>query len=526
MELTDKLKEYRHNKCKEKGIPSYCIYSNSVIECLCYDPPHSLEELLSIKGIGKQKAQEYGQDIIAMCDGHSPPEPETVEPEEVVKLVPNELPTDTELSDEQQRVITLCDQGSNVFMSGPGGSGKSFLIQLLVNRYKNQKKIQVCALTGVAAELLGCDAKTIHSWSGTGISKGTSDKIIASVVRRKKHIIIWKKIDILIVDEVSMMSKEYYEILDSIGKKIRCSEEPLGGIQLLFSGDFHQLPPIGSKEPDSNKFCFESPLWESAFQNVVVLQQIFRQTDPVFTKILRQIRNGQISRKSYNLLNQRILRKGNKLSYDKEMKPTIISPLRRIVSFVNDEHMNKINSKVITFTAKIIKTKEYSQSPGTNETSEMKQLEKRMNAEQTLQLKQGSRVMCVANIDMNGTRQIVNGSQGIVEDFSGGLPVVRFKNGLKKVMQYHPWMSDEIPGFGIQQIPLILSWAITIHKSQGITLDSAIIDAGDNIFEYGQSYVALSRVKSLDGLFLQQFNHRKIMTNPKVTEYYGSIIPV
>jgi len=156
-------------------------------------------------------------------------------------------------------------------------------------------------------------------------------------------------------------------------------------------------------------------------------------------------------------------------------------------------------------------------------TYEINQLEKRMNADKTLHLKKGSRVMCVANLDMSGDKQIVNGSQGIVENIIGGIPLVHFNNGVKKLMDYHSWMSDDIEGLGIQQIPLILAWAITIHKAQGVTLDAAIIDAGDNIFEYGQTYVALSRVKSLEGLYLHQFNHNKITTNPKVTDYYEQI---
>ena len=146
-----------------------------------------------------------------------------------------------------------------------------------------------------------------------------------------------------------------------------------------------------------------------------------------------------------------------------------------------------------------------------------------MNAEETLILKVGARVMCVANLEMDGTNQIVNGSQGIVEEFVDDFPVVRFKNGIKKIIKNHIWLGENVKHVGLKQLPLILSWAITIHKSQGITLESAIIDAGDDIFEHGQTYVAFSRVKSLNGLYLHKFNHKRISTNPIVKKYYDSI---
>jgi ATP-dependent DNA helicase PIF1 len=147
-----------------------------------------------------------------------------------------------------------------------------------------------------------------------------------------------------------------------------------------------------------------------------------------------------------------------------------------------------------------------------------------MNTDKKITLKEGAHVMCIINLDMCSTNQIVNGSQGKVIGFVNDIPLVKFKNGVTKLMEYHSWKSDEIVGLAVQQIPLILSWAVTIHKSQGMSLDSAIIDIGSGIFEKGQSYVALSRVKSLDGIYLINFDHNKIMTNSKVKEYYSSII--
>jgi ATP-dependent DNA helicase PIF1 len=330
----------------------------------------------------------------------------------------------------------------------------------------------------------------------------------------------WKKVDILIVDEVSMMSLKYFETLDKIGRRIRNVDTPFGGIQLIFSGDFYQLPPVGdNSDITTSQFCFESPLWKSTFEHVVILKQNFRQCDPVFMKILKQIRKGGISRESHDILKNRIITKDTHIS--KSMIPPMICPLKQMVTMVNDRYMKKLDSESFTYEQRIVKTEDFNTFTTDKQvTYEVNQLEKRMNADKTLHLKIGSRVMCVANLDMTGDQQIVNGSQGIVEKIIGEIPLVRFNNGITKLMEYHSWMSDDIEGLGIQQIPLILSWAITIHKAQGVTLESAIIDAGDNIFEYGQTYVALSRVKTLEGLHLHQFNYNKITTNPKVIEYY------
>jgi len=548
MDLEIILKEYRSIKSKELNVPAYIIFSNSVIHAICEVVPQSLSEILEIKGIGKVKAERYGEDLLEMCLGIEPlpvnaeqiiearvsrpisssqitSRPRTAPKETVVNMNEcRQLNIDLQLSDKQKEVITSCDKGENVFITGPGGTGKSALIRIILNRYQITKNTHVCALTGVAAELLGCNATTIHSWSGSGISYSGTDQIIRNILRKKRLVDNWKNIEVLIIDEVSMMSKKYFDILDAIGRNIRNNDEPFGGIQLIFSGDFHQLPPVGREtDPDSCKFCFESLVWKDTFPNVIILKQIFRQIDPQFMKILQQVRKGAISENTYNILKSRILTKDG-LSYDKDITPPIITPRKTTVELINNMKMKQLPGQIYTYKMNIYNTKKDSSGYlSSEEKLEVKEVKKRMNAEETLILKLGARVMCISNLDMVGIKQIVNGSQGIVEDFTSGYPVVRFKNGLRKVIKNHSFAGENIKHIGVKQLPLILSWAITIHKSQGITLDTAIIDAGDDIFGHGQTYVAFSRVKSLQGLFLQRFNHMKISTNPKVTKYYDSI---
>jgi ATP-dependent DNA helicase PIF1 len=420
------------------------------------------------------------------------------------------------LDENQQNVINHCKKGKNVFVTGPGGTGKSFLINKLLKYFiDNGKKIAVCALTGVSAELLGCNAKTIHSWSGTGILKGKLEKIIDNIYKREKDK-TWLSTDVLIVDEVSMMNKKLFESLDKIGRTIRKINKPFGGIQLIFLGDFYQLPPVGDNhDMDTYKFCFESVLWKKTFHKKIVLTKIYRQKDKIFSKILNSVRKGVISHEDFDILSKRINKK-----CDKDIP--IIAPKKRYVNRVNKDRLDSLKGDILSYEFSYVHTEDYNYDidPEIERCAKNSLL---ADINQIIHLKIGAKVMCTCNLITEGEHQIVNGSQGIVTGLNGELPIVSFNNGLTQTMDYQLTMSDEVEGLGIKQIPLMLSWAITIHKSQGITLDSAIIDIGSGIFKAGQAYVALSRVKCLKGLFLKDIDAQKIWANKKVKEFYENI---
>ena len=429
-----------------------------------------------------------------------------------------------QLSLEQKTALESFKEGKNIFITGPGGTGKTELIKYLVKDAKlRKKKIQVCALTGCASVLLGCGAKTVHSWANIGLAAGDSERIIERVAKSKYKNKAWLNVDILIIDEVSMMSVKLLEILDELGRTIRQYHTvPFGGIQIVLSGDFYQLPPIGDKdESDTYKFCFESSKWNIIIDEIICLKTMFRQTDSVYAKILNQIRIGKLYRSSFNILQKCIGKKSSEV-----VRPTILLPKRRDVDNINEKELAKLDTETKIFNLEIEGVPKKSIKPTAKEVQklmEVRFLKSGMMVDDKLILKIGAQVMCVANIDMEGPYPIVNGSQGIVVEFVNDLPLVQFRDGQKRIIGKHRWSSETIESIAIQQIPLIHAWAITIHKAQGVTLELAQIDAGSNIFECGQTYVALSRVKSLEGLYLTALNPSKIKVNKKVQEFYSNL---
>jgi ATP-dependent DNA helicase PIF1 len=439
-----------------------------------------------------------------------------------------------ELSQEQQLAFNKYVQGENIFITGPGGTGKSALIRAIhKHAYSRFREIQVTALTGCAAVLLNCKAKTLHSWAHIGLGNGSIEQLVTKIKKNKFSKNLWKSTEILVVDEVSMLSLKLFNVLNEIGKVIRGNQKPFGGIQVIFSGDFFQLPPVGDKEePDTQRFCFESDDWNAVFHrdNQIQLKKIFRQTDNTYASILNQIREGKIKRKSNDLLLQYV---GRPLDPNLVAEPTKLYPTRNKVENINLTKMSALEGDEKVFCLKYLKDIEMTKSERTIRAEfsekdiqmELDFLANNLICDKEMTIKIGAQVMCIINIQSDSGMEICNGSQGIVTGFCEitGNPKVKFNNGIDRIMVRHIWASDKIPGIGISQVPLILAWALTIHKSQGATMDAAEIDVGSGIFECGQTYVALSRVKTLNGLYLTSFDATKIRINKKVKEYYDSL---
>jgi len=425
------------------------------------------------------------------------------------------------MDNDQRRAIDLACSGKSFFLTGAGGTGKSYVIRGIVEALKKAgKDVALTAMTGCAALLLGRGAKTLHSWAGIGLGKDSVQTLIVKLRKSFKAKKNWLTADTLIIDEVSMMMPDLLDKLEELGRGIKRSQLPFGGLQIILVGDMYQLPPVNKDSEREHHFVFEAATWKKCIQDSVVLRTVHRQSDPVFLKILDEARAGRLTDESVAILETRRNTEWKKL----EIKPTLLFTRRADVEQINMTQLLKCEGPDITFKAKTVKSPVVSMSGGPDKENDIKWAVEKMDKNGSyvpdLVLRKGAQVMLLTNKDVE--HGLVNGSRGIIERFCDGpepLPMVKFRNGEVIIIEPTTWASEDVEGLERQQIPLRLAYAITIHKAQGATLDCALIDIGDNTFEYGQAYVALSRVRSLDCLYIWDLKPSAFMVHPKVKAF-------
>jgi ATP-dependent DNA helicase PIF1 len=469
-----------------------------------------------------------------------------------------------ELSRGQQYAIHKFQQGENIFLSGPGGSGKSYVAGYFVHILHEMGRIhQVTSTTGCSSILLSNQirirgrpiiVKTIHSWSGIRLGKGSMDDLLRMVLKHRRVVKEWRRIKTLILDECSMLSKKLFTVLEYIARKIRNNASPFGGIQIVFLGDFFQLPPVGDPiEPDTMDFCFESPAWSRVFprENHIELEKIYRQSDTSYQKILNEIRRGELSPDSCDALMARV-----GVPYDPELHggvllPMKLFPTRNQVQRVNDYQYGLINeieykyqSNLITNMKGYVETREpfepevWLKCRSLTDAEieyESQNLVKQIPVEGDICLKIGVPVMCLVNLEIEAG--IANGSVGVIVDFvqcpvpnedlsTYMAPIVKFGNGQSRMIQRYTWQHSEYPIICVSHMPLSLSYASSIHKMQGANLDASEMNLGSSVFSEHQTYVALSRVKTLSGVYLSAFHPQRIRVNPKVVQFYANFLKI
>jgi ATP-dependent DNA helicase PIF1 len=443
-----------------------------------------------------------------------------------------------QLTDQQRSVINHLLKGENVLLTGAAGCGKSHLLSVIYTEYPGLKKsimaaknpggvpklprIQMCALTGCAALLLGHKAKTLHSWAGIGLGKGSVSELYIKIRRNQKSMRNWLCTDLLIIDEISMLTADLLDKLNEIAKKVRSNRAPFGGMQVLLVGDFYQLPPV-NKSDEPTKFAFESDAWREIITSSIELTIIQRQKDEVFQRVLKEARVGELGRESCELLSGY---QGRDWRQNK-IRPTLIFPRRAEVQMINDSHLRELTGRRYTYKARLAYDGKLPEGFTENDENFQRALQL-FDAEgsyiKELELAVNAQVMCVANI--NPEAGLVNGSRGVVVGFcpATDLPIVEFLNGTRQIIGTHAWPIEDYEFVSRTQVPLRLAYAITCHRTQGSTLDSALVDIGSGVFEYGQAYVALSRVRSLDALYVYDFDPKAFKAHPKVKQFYKNLV--
>lgn len=403
------------------------------------------------------------------------------------------------LTDEimkQETALKLLKAGENVFLTGSAGAGKTYTLNQYIHYLKVRKvPVAITASTGIAATHM--NGMTIHTWAGIGIKDSLSDDDLKRMKERKylkEHL---ENAQVLIIDEISMLHAKQLNLVNQVLKYFKESDEAFGGIQVIVAGDFFQLPPVGRNgEANRDKFCFMSDAWVEAKFRVCYLTEQHRQDDEILNQILNAIRAQNIQADHIQALQH---------SRDQDIGDTFtrLYTHNMDVDNINYQHLNEIDTESHQFNAvldgneKLIET-----------------LKSSVRAPEELSLKKNAKVMFVKN---NFDMGYINGSLGEVigfeeDDQQGLLPKVKLTDGTTLLVEPETWSIENEAGKAIasfQQIPLRLAWAITIHKSQGMTLEAAEINL-THTFEKGQGYVALSRLKSLSGLRLLGFNQQAL----------------
>lgn len=399
----------------------------------------------------------------------------------------------------QAEALTILKTGANVYLTGEPGSGKSYTIGRYVE-YLRDHEIEpaVTASTGIAATHI--HGMTVHAWSGIGINKHLSDYDVDRIATNEYVARRIGKTKVLIIDEISMLDSTTLDLVDRVCREVKRSEEPFGGIQTILVGDFFQLPPVSKDE--SVQFAFMADSWKALNPVVCYLHEQHRQDDEKLLNLLSALRADKIAEHHSDYLTERI-------THFDDIPEDIpkLFPHNADVDRLNDYALEQLQTDSHVYRM------ESEGAPAL-----VASLVRSCLSPESLKLKIGAVVMFTKN---NPSLGFANGTLGTVTGFDsyGSNPIVETRNGRTIIVEPMEWAIEENGKVRarIVQIPLRLAWAMTIHKSQGVSLDAAVIDLSAS-FEYGQGYVALSRVRTLPGLYLLGWNEKSLMVHPEILE--------
>lgn len=427
---------------------------------------------------------------------------------------------------DQDQIIALgrINEGRNVFLTGSAGTGKSSVTVEAIRRRIGDSSLKVCATTGVAAlnlrdklaAMFGqhVDTSTIYRWAGIGLGPRDGQSFDDYLAYMRTRGYSWqgacariRGTRTLILDEVSMLPGRILEFVEFVCREVRADSRPFGGIQVIAVGDFLQLPPVS--KTGRYDWAFSSPVWEELDFSNVTLRVVHRQDDPEFVSILNQFREGTVTKDGAAILKKRVA----------------VFPKSSILRlFTHNTQVDKWNTYQL---GAIDGDEQVFHARGTGPREEIEWLQKNLVTPTELKIKRGARVMVTANLrdpDQPDALMAANGDMGTVTGWDHAAVCVTLDNGREIEVEPHEWdfdpTSEKETGV-FSQFPLRLAWACTIHKSQGLTLDNALIDIRA-AREPGQAYVAISRVKSLSGLHLKDW-FQGMFISPQAKEFHRRV---
>jgi ATP-dependent exoDNAse (exonuclease V) alpha subunit len=400
----------------------------------------------------------------------------------------------------QNEAFEILKRGNNVFITGAAGSGKTFLLNRYIEYLKqNNIGAAITASTGIAATHI--NGMTIHSWTGLGIRDSLDEQTLKDLKERYYLKSRYKKAEVLVIDEISMLHHYRLDLVDNLFREFKQNTLPFGGVQVILCGDFFQLPPVARLDEPKARFAYHSQAWQLLDLKICYLDEQHRQNDSDFIDVLNAIRSNAVLGRERRHLESRV-----GCGIKKDLEPTKLYCLNCDVDLENSLELMKISGKVYEYKM---------EARGGNNLVEV--VKRGCLAPDLLKLKVGARVMFVKN---NFEEGYVNGTLGVVEELDNNRIVVLADNGRRFDVGLANWMIEENGKVKAEiiQYPLRLAWAITVHKSQGMSLDAAKIDLTRS-FERGMGYVALSRVRSLEGLTLVGFNENALQVDEEVLEF-------
>lgn len=397
------------------------------------------------------------------------------------------------MNDKQKEAFEIIKQGHNLFLTGSAGTGKSYTLKSIID-YLDRNNIEygLTALTGCASVLI--NGQTIHSFLFMGISKD-ANAIYNNLCKFTPKLNKLKKLKVLIIDEISMMDNVLFKTINKLLMLVKNNDKPFGGVQLLLVGDFYQLPPI------SGDYCFTSDIWNELNLKYVILTELIRQKDDnVLQQILEEIRNGKPTEETIKIIENL---KNTKFA-NKQIKPTRLYPINKNVDKINNHEYNKLLKKNNN-EKKIYKA------------FCNKSTEKIDNYD--IELTLHAQVMVIRNISIEN--KLFNGTRGVIIELNDKNVVIRDINNNTHVIEYYTDINKNNKNIMTSFMPLKLAYAISIHKSQGASIDYLELDLGDDIFISGQLYTALSRATNINNIKLINFSKNSFIQNEKIKKFYN-----